>query len=54
MMECSGGFGFHLGQQQLVLAALLEEKEREGVQTSDYSSALSILPQVPQGHLLGS
>lgn len=30
--EFSGGLGFHLGQQYLILAALLQGKERECVQ----------------------
>lgn len=30
--ELSGGLGFHLGQQHLVLAALLEGKQKECVQ----------------------
>ena len=51
MMKCLGSFSFSLGQQQLVLAALLE---KESVRTCDYSSALPILPQAPQGHLLES
>lgn len=41
MMECSGSFSFPLGQQQLVLAALLEKQR---VRTCDYSSALPVLP----------
>lgn len=35
----SGGLGFHLGQQHLVLAALLQGKQRECVQAGGVTLA---------------